>query len=174
LNRTMTARTRRIPGRQVSFWAHMRTIWVTVALFVTSVATRPACAQQSTDIQNVELAAARYVSARHDGVSIRIDPVFAKSGTAPGVRTTLRRPSYRNRLLTDSLDAVISDRRTVGSVYLLLSEPLFDEQQATISVTATYPVGANRSIMSYETLELTLLRQGSRWHVERAVQLGIS
>ena len=152
----------------------MRTIWVPATLFVASVATQPACAQQSTDIQNVELAAARYMIARHDGVSIRIDPVFAKAGTAPGVRTTVRRPSHRNRLLTDSLDAVISDRRTVDSVYLLLSEPLIDEQQATVSVTATYPVGANRSIMSYETLELTFRRQGRTWQVERVVQLGIS
>lgn len=158
----------------MSFLARMRTTWVIAAVFVAAVAPQPACAQQSTDIQNVELAAARFVSARHDGISLRIDPVFAKSGTAPGVRTTLRRPSHRNRILTDSLDAVISDRRTDGSVYLLLSEPLFDEQQATISVTATYPVGVNRSIMSYETLELTLRRQGRTWHVERAVQLGIS
>lgn len=152
----------------------MRIAWFTAVVCVAALAPERAYAQGASEIQNVELAAARYVSARHDGVSIRIDPVFAESGTAPGVRTTLRRPAHRNRLLADSLTAVISNRRTVGSVYLLLSEPKLQEPRATICVTAVYPIGEHSSILSYETLELTLQRQGPIWRVERVVQLGIS
>lgn len=121
----------------------------------------------------IELAAAKHVLTQRDR-PIRLDSAFAIARTAPGERTDQLRPSARTKRLADSLEASVSALRTGAGTYLLMSAPDLSGATAAISVTVVYPPGRTGSIMTYETLELTLQRDRATWHVVKEVQLGIS
>ena len=146
---------------------------IALSVAVSGIAS-PLHAQVSDPPTAIEITAAQHMLRRHPAAVVRIDPLFAVAGTAPGERGTESRPRDRNAILADTLAAVISPRRTAGSSFLAMSKPVIVGDTARISVTATYPVGPGGAIYSYETLALTLVRTRGGWRVTDEVQLGIS
>jgi hypothetical protein len=136
-----------------------------------------AVAQSPADTGAVELAAARFMLRLHPAERVHLDSVFAVPRSAPGVRTTLSRPHGRNLYLADSLKAVISSDRPLRGSYQILSDPVFDGDSASVSVTVDYPIAptaSGRARRFYETLEMFLRRRDGAWTVVRTVSLGIS
>jgi hypothetical protein len=132
------------------------------------------CSQAEDAAFEVELAAAQHMLDRSRIDSVRLDPAFARPGTAPGERTSVLRPHARTEQLLETLKALRSESPTSGAVFLSMSNPRIAGDTATISVTVTHPAGPDRAMLMYETLALTLRARRGVWNVVHEVQLGIS
>lgn len=139
---------------------------------------------QIMDVE-IELAAVRVVLNRsHAGsLDVAINPRLVVEGTAPGVAAGLR-DTAKTVALVRLLGVKALPRNEVIScvqrrcemrgagVYLSLSEPRVDGANATVTVTLDAVGRPGR--LYYETIHLTLIREGQGWKVVKVEQLGIS
>jgi hypothetical protein len=163
---------------------------VIVAIWFTCVLTRSVAAQAPGDSLSVEVAAAQAML-KHQYVDgkIALNPVPGMMAQAPSVRATgPERPRLRSDGIATAIGGVVrrqselhncpagvSTCRLSGvSAFLTLSEPSISGDSATVTATIIQNTPSSREPTDYETVLLTLKRDGGRWTVTKELQLGIS
>lgn len=167
----------------------MRRILLAAAAPLLLMSPEPVRAQSGGDTLVVEKAAFQYVVSRQatpasaSTLTYGISPEIAERGSAPPAPSAETRAAARHALLVQALkvasvrraDAFECAQRVCAArgpeLLISLSNPLFDKDTATISVTAE---GVARGRLFYETLDLVLVRVNGRWTVARSTQIGIS
>jgi hypothetical protein len=139
---------------------------------------RPAAAIRPSDSLAVEVAAARHLLEPYADLAIEIQPAFGDSIAAPGSPGPTLRDAARTAAIARTLAARVAERPRGQRVAdqtaeVLLSAPQFRGDTATITGTiGWYRDATPRSGSGYETVALTLLRDGARWRVIRVNELG--
>lgn len=122
----------------------------------------------------VELAAARDLLSRYRPAALTLDSLFARADEAPPSMTHDVRPAARQRVLTDSLRALLVPSGR-DSLVIRASQPRISGTEASISITVSGRLANGHPRGSfYETVTFTLRRDGQRWRVADRRQLGVS
>lgn len=162
----------------------MRLIFATMVL-VSCVT--PAVVPRPTASVEPELTAIRAALGQqpsHAGLTVAINPMMVKEGQAPGIMPARVRDADKTDAIANALgakslprsEAIICSQRQCefrgGDLYVSLSEPRIDGKN--VVVTVTVETRARRGGLFYETIHLTLTREGDGWKVVNLVQLGIT